>query len=237
VYPGPWRISYAVNRDRIVSDVFGGLNESLYSMVPPGMWSHVDAFPKRDLARARSLLSEAGYSTSNRAALTLWFSPTHYGNTEADAAAVVKSSVEETGMATVTVRSLEWSDFGKARSQGQLGMFLLGWFPDFVDPDNFLSPWLTENPESLGTYLNKATSAADKQYFADFSKVLTDAKRTSDQKARANLYGQAQQKLAESAILVPLWQNLAQSYVIAQKNVKGITLDATTIWRTYLLSK
>jgi hypothetical protein len=36
---------------------------------------------------------------------------------------------------------------------------------------------------------------------------------------------------------VPLWQNLAQSYVIAQKNVKGITLDATTIFRTYLLLK
>ncbi len=230
-------ISYAVNRDRIVADVFGGLNESLYSMVPPGMWSHVDAFAKRDLARARSLLAEEGYSTSNKLALTLWFSPTHYGNTEADAVAVTKSSLEETGMVTVDVKSAEWGDYTKAFSKGQFGMFMLGWFPDFVDPDNFLAPWLTEDPESLGTYLNKATSAADKQYYADFSKLLTDAKRTADVNARTNFYRQAQQKLAESAILVPLWQNLAQSYVIAQKNVKGITLDATTIFRTYLVSK
>jgi peptide/nickel transport system substrate-binding protein len=230
-------LSYAVNRDRIVSDVFGGLNQALYSMVPPGMWSHIDAFPKRDLGKAKSLLGEAGYSESNKLSLTLWYSPTHYGNTEADATAVIKSSIEETGMVAVEVKSSEWGDYTKAMSAGQFGMFLLGWFPDFVDPDNFLAPWLTESPQGLGTYLNKATGSVDKQFYADFQKMLGDAKRTADVNRRTGIYKQAQQKLADSAILVPLWQNLAQSYVISQKNVKGITLDATTIWRTYLLSK
>jgi len=230
-------ISYAVNRDRIVSDVFGGLNQPLYSMVPPGMWSHIDAFPKRDLAKAKSLLSEAGYSASNKLALTLWYTPSHYGTTESDAAAVLKSALEETGLVSVEVKSSEWGDYTKAMSAGQFGMFLLGWFPDFVDPDNFLAPWLTESPQGLGTFLNKAAGSVDKQFYADFQKVLGDAKKTADQTRRSVLYKQAQQKLADSAILVPLWQNLAQSYVIAQKNVKGITLDATTIFRTYLLYK
>jgi peptide/nickel transport system substrate-binding protein len=230
-------ISYAVNRDRIVADVFAGLNQALYSMVPPGMWSHVDAFPKRDLAKSKSLLAEQGYSSSSKLNLTLWFSPSHYGSTEADAAAVVKASLEETGVITVEVKSSEWGDYTKAFAAGQFGMFLLGWFPDYVDPDNFLAPWLTESPQGLGTYLNKATSAVDKQFYADFQKLLGGAKSTADQNVRAASYKQAQQKLADSAILVPLWQNLAQSYVVAQKNVKGITLDATTIWRTYLLYK
>ncbi len=230
-------ISYAVNRDRIVADVFGGLNQPLYSMVPPGMWSHVDAFPKRDLAKAKSLLSEQGYSDSNKLALTLWYSPSHYGTTESDAAAVIKSSLEETGVVSVEVKSSEWGDYTKAMSKGQFGMFLLGWFPDFVDPDNFLAPWLTESPEGLGTFLNKATGSVDKDFYAQFQKLLGDAKKTADVNTRAGFYRQAQQKLADSAILVPLWQNLAQSYVVGQKNVKGITLDATTIFRTYLLSK
>ncbi len=230
-------ISFAVNRDRIVGDVFGGLNQPLYSMVPPGMWSHVDAFPKRDLDKAKSLLSEAGYSGGNKLALTLWYTPSHYGTTESDAAAVLKSSIEETGMVNVDVKSSEWGDYTKAMSAGQFGMFLLGWFPDFVDPDNFLAPWLTESPEGLGTFLNKSNRSVDKQFYADFQKVLGDAKRTADPNRRAVFYKQAQQKLADGAILVPLWQNLAQSYVIAQKNVKGITLDATTIFRTYLLYK
>jgi peptide/nickel transport system substrate-binding protein len=230
-------ISFAVNRDRIVSDVFSGLNQSLYSMVPPGMWSHVDAFPKRDLAKAKSLLAEQGYSASNKLSLTLWYSPTHYGNTEADAVAVIKSSLEETGLVSVEVKSSEWGDYTKAMAKGQFGMFMLGWFPDYVDPDNFLAPWLTESPEGLGTYLNKATSSVDKQFYAEFSKMLSEAKKTADVNARTAIYKQAQQKLADSAVLVPLWQNLTQSNVIAQKNVKGVTLDATTIFRAYLLSK
>lgn len=230
-------ISYAVNRDRIVGDVFAGLNQPLYSMVPPGMWSHVNAFPQRDLAKAKSLLGEQGYSASNKLALTLWYTPSHYGSTEADAAAVIKSSLEETGVVSVEVKSSEWGDYTKAMAKGQFGMFLLGWFPDFVDPDNFLAPWLTESPGGLGTSLDKATASVDKQFYADFQKLLGDAKKTADVNARTAFYKQAQQKLADSAILVPLWQNLAQSYVIAQKNVKGITLDATTIFRTYLLSK
>lgn len=230
-------LSYAVNRDRIVSDVFGGLNQPLYSMVPPGMWSHIDAFPKRDLNKAKALLGEAGYSTTNKLTITLWYTPSHYGTTESDAAAVLKSSIEETGLVSVEVKSSEWGDYTKAMSGGQFGMFLLGWFPDFVDPDNFLAPWLTESPEGLGTFLNKATAAVDKQYYNDFQKLFGDAKKTADRNQRAVFYKQGQQKLADSAVLVPLWQNLAQSYVIAQKNVKGITLDATTIFRTYLLYK
>lgn len=230
-------ISYAANRDRITGDVFGGLNVPLYSMVPPGMWSHIDAFPKRDVAKAKSLLVEQGYSEANKLAVVLWFTPTHYGNTEADVAAVLKSSLEETGMVTVEVKSSEWGDFTKAMAAGQFGMFLLGWYPDFVDPDNFLAPWLVESPEGLGTYLNKAITSTDKAFYAEFQKVLGDAKKTADQTTRAVAYKQAQQRLADSAVLVPLWQNLAQSYVISQKNVRGIALDATTIFRTYLLYK
>jgi peptide/nickel transport system substrate-binding protein len=230
-------VSFAVNRDRIVADVFGGLNQPLYTMVPPGMWSSTDTFPKRDLAKAKSLLGEQGYSESNKLAITLWYTPTHYGNTEADAAAVIKSSLEETGLVTVDVKSSEWGDYTKAFAAGQFGLFLLGWFPDFVDPDNFLSPWLIESPEGLGTYLNKAATSVERGYYNEFLKVLGDAKRTPDQAVRTQHYRKAQQMLADSAILVPLWQNLAQSYVIARKNVKGITLDATVIFRTYLLYK
>ncbi|HEY8202939.1 MAG TPA: ABC transporter substrate-binding protein, partial [Actinomycetota bacterium] len=196
-----------------------------------------DAFPKRDVAKAKSLLSEQGFSESNKLSLTLWYTPTHYGNTEADASAVIKASLEETGVVSVEVKSSEWGDYTKSMRAGQFGIFLLGWFPDFVDPDNFLAPWLVESPEGLGTFLNKATGTVDKQFYTDFQKILGDAKKTADQNRRTGFYKQAQQKLADSAILVPLWQNLAQSYVIGQKNVKGITLDATTIFRTYLLSK
>ncbi len=230
-------IAYAVDRDRIVSNVFGGLNDALYTMLPPGLWSHVDAFPKRDLAKARSLLAEAGYSSGSKLSITLWYSPTHYGNTEADAAAVVKQAIEETGAVTVDVKSQEWGDYTKSFAGGQFGLFFLGWFPDFIDPDNFLSPWLVDEPEGMGTFLNKGINEQDKAFFSQFQKILADAKKATTQATRSRLYQQAQRLLADSAVLVPLWSNNVQAYAISQQNVQGVELAPDMWLRTWTIYK
>jgi len=230
-------IAYAVDRDRLVADVFAGLNSPLYSMVPPGLWGHEDSFPKRDLDKARALLAEAGYTPSHKLDLTLWFTPTHYGNTEADAAAVVKTALEQTGAINVTLESQEWGDYTKAFAKGQYAVFLLGWFPDYVDPDDFLSPWLTEDPQGLGTFLNKATNSEDRQTYAEFEKILARARTMNDQAVRTSLYRSAQALLARSVILLPLWLNNTQAYVVAQKDVRGFRLDGTMLFRDWLPHK
>jgi len=230
-------IAFALDRDRIARNVFGGINTALYSMVPPGLWGHIDAFPKRDLNQARNLLREAGYSEGKKLNITLWLTPVRYGNTEPDAGAVVKRAIEETGLASVEIKTQEWATYTKSFAAGQFGMFFLGWFPDFVDPDNFLAPWLTESPAGLGTFLNKATSARDKQYYSQFQKLLADAKGITNQAERAKLYDQGQRLLAESAILVPMWSNNLQAFAIYQKNVKGVVLNPDMNFRTWTIFK
>lgn len=116
-------ISYAINRDAIARNVFGGLNTPLYSMVPPGMWSHIDAFPQRNLERAKALLAEAGYTEANKLQATLWLTPVRYGNTEPDAGAVVKQAIEETGLASVEIKTQEWATYTKSMGKGEFGMF------------------------------------------------------------------------------------------------------------------
>ena len=230
-------IALAVDRERLVEDVFGGLNTPLYSMVPKGLWSHVEAFPKRDVAQAQQILQSLGYSASNPLRITLWYTPSHYGTTEADVAAVLKDSLEQTGLIRVDVQSLEWGTYTTRFSEGALGLFLLGWYPDFLDPDNFLAPWLVEAPASLGTHLDKSTNATDRAFYREFVRLLTAAKHVPDQDIRADFYVQAQQKLAESAILIPLWQNNLQHLAIARRNVKGIVLDPSMNLRTWLIYK
>ncbi len=230
-------ISYAVDRERIVQDVFFGLNAPLYSMVPTGLWSHIDAFPKRDLDQAKALLEEAGYSADNPLKITLWYTPLHYGTEEADVATVVKESLEETGLIRVELQSLEWGAYVRAMSAGEFGIFFLGWYPDFIDPDNFLAPWLVEAPKGLGTWLDEAKSGYDKEVYQKFVDLLGRAKRTTDLEERTKLYEEAQKLLAESVVLLPLWQNNSQHVAIAKKNVKGIVLDASMNFRTWLIYK
>lgn len=230
-------ISYAINRDELNNRVFLGLNPPLYSMVPPGLWSHIDAFPKRDLGKAQELLREAGYSEENPLKITLWYTPKHYGTEEVDVAAILKANLEETGLIEVEVMVLEWGTYIERMSEGTLGFFLLGWYPDFIDPDNFLAPWLTEAPTHLGTFLSEAITDYDKEVYQKFVELLEGAKLTTDIAERTALYEEAQRLLAESAVLIPLWSNNSAHLAICKKEVKGVVLDVSMSFRNWLIYK
>ncbi|MBW1947583.1 MAG: peptide ABC transporter substrate-binding protein, partial [Deltaproteobacteria bacterium] len=84
-------VAAAINRPPLLEKVFLGQNAPLYSMVPMGMWSHIDAFKTAfgdgNIAKARELLASRGYSESNPLTFDFWYTPSHYGDTEVDPAA------------------------------------------------------------------------------------------------------------------------------------------------------
>ncbi|HKI55809.1 MAG TPA: ABC transporter substrate-binding protein [Trueperaceae bacterium] len=217
-------ISYAVDRQAIVSDVFSGINKPLYSMVPPGMWSSIDVFPKRDVEKAKQLLQQAGYSSSNPLDITLWYPTGHYGSTEPDVAAVLKTSLEQTGMMQVKLSALDWGTYDTRMSQGALGFFTLGWYPDFIDPDNFLAPWLTDSTHSLGTFWDKAPD------FSQYKDLITKARASTDQSTRAADYQQVQKLSAQDVPFIPLWQNFGQLIAFTKPNVSGMVIDPAGNW-------
>ena len=122
-------------------------------------------------------------------------------------------------------------------SSAVFDMFLLGWYPDFIDPANFLDPWLIESPEGLGTWLNHAITDYDKAVYDSFVTLLEGARRTTDIAERTKLYEDAQRLLAESVILLPLWSNRTAHVAAMQKNVKGVVLDSSMLFRLKLMYK
>lgn len=227
-------IAYAVDRDAICERVFSGLNSPIYTMVPEGLppaGASIPVFPKRDLAKARKLLAQAGYSEAKPLEVNLWYKPTHYGTTEADVAAVLKQSIEETGMVKVTIQTLEWAAYLEQMSAGGFDMFFLGWYPDYLEASDYLAPWTTESPESLGTYFNRHPR------YLLYKELMTRALTTIDEAERAKIYQEIQRMSAEDVPWIPLWANNQQAYLVAQKNVKGIVLDLTMELRLDLLYK
>jgi peptide/nickel transport system substrate-binding protein len=86
-------ITYLVDRDAIVSQVFDGTVDPIYTMVPnvdPPFFGALPTFPKRDIEKGKELLASVGYNESNPLKLNLWYSPKHYGTFEADVATVLK---------------------------------------------------------------------------------------------------------------------------------------------------
>ncbi len=222
-------IAAAINRTDIADRVYMGTVEPLYSLVPIGMWSHIDAFKiygDGNIKLAQKLLKEAGYSKEHKLKLVLWWTPTHYGDTEKDLAQVLKEQLEKTGMIQVQLKSAEWSTYVDYARKGAMMASLFGWYPDYLDPDDYTTPFLKSDANGwLGhPYSNP-----------QMDKLLQEASIATSMKTREKLYIEIQKKLAEDAPIIPLVQG--KLTIVAKKNVKGIVLDPTMLLRYYLLYK
>jgi len=224
-------LAAALDREKICEDVFLGTMSPLYSLVPAGMWSHIDAFKEKygegpNLDMARSLLQQAGYSETNKLKLELWYTPSHYGSTEADVAAAIKESWEATGMIEVTIKSAEWTTYiDLTRNKGLL-ITLYGWYPDYIDPDNFLFPFLhTGSNRWLGNPYSDP----------EMDKWLEDAQVAIDKSTRTTLYEKVQRKLADDAPIIPIFQG--KLYLVMKPGIKGAVIDPYMLLRYWLLYK
>jgi len=217
-------ICYAVDRAAIIADVFEGTVDPIYTMVPmvdPPFFGAIDVFPERDLAMAVELLAKAGYDEANPLELNLWYTPKHYGTTEADVATVVAGSLEETGVIKISIQMLEWGAYTERMSSGGFDMFFLGWHPDYLESSNFLAPWTTESPEGMGTYFNHHPN------YEAYKNILEVATSTADTTVRTKLYKAVQTMSVQDVPWIPLWAMTDEMVMAWLPNVHGCSLNIT----------
>lgn len=225
-------IALAVDRQAIVDKVFFGINQPLYSMVPPGFSSHIDAFPERDLAKAQALMQEYAQATGKSLPLLIKMTATtRYGDTERDVAVIVARALEETGAFRVELELLERVTFFDRLDQGQLDFFLLGWFPDFIDADNFLAPWLLDAPKALGTFFDEHPA------FPTYKALFEQERTASNQAFRDMMFRFLQTATAQDVPLIPLWVNTLQNIAATRANISGVEIDASATFRTWKMEK
>lgn len=219
-------ISLAINRKEIAEKIFFGTVKPLYSMVPEGMWSHSEVFPERDLKRSSEILRSLGYSEEKPLEITLWYTPTHYGPTEADVAQMIKQQLEETGLIKVNLESVEWATYTDYMRKGTMGFFLLGWYPDYLDPDDYLWPFLQSDASpSLGSFYSNER----------MDELLLEARKAESREEREKIYKEVQELLAQEVPYIPLWQG--RQYVVLRRGVRGVVLEPTQIFRYYIVEK
>jgi peptide/nickel transport system substrate-binding protein len=213
-------VAAAFNRPPMLEKVFLGQNESLYSMVPMGMWSHIDAFKTTlgdgNLAKSKELLASKGYSEGKKFEFDLWYTPSHYGDTEVDLAAVLKDQLEATGMMKVNVKSAEWATYRDNWKNKVMPAYLLGWYPDYIDPDNYTAAFAgTAGSQGLGIYFSNP----------EWDKKFVQGQTETDMGKRTALYEEIQNMWTDEVPTAPIFQGTL--YLFAQKNIRGILLSPT----------
>ncbi|MHB1171861.1 MAG: ABC transporter substrate-binding protein [Lacisediminihabitans sp.] len=221
-----------VDRGAIAKQVYKDTYLPLYSYVPTGLTGatqvlkslYGDGTGKPDTQKAKKALADAGVTTP--VTLNIQYNTDHYGPSSGDEYALVKSQLEASGLFTVNLQSTEWVTYSKDRTKDVYPVYQLGWFPDYSDADNYLSPFFAK-----GNFLGNHFSDPEIDSLIKQQAVETDpAKRVKE-------IEDIQAKVAAKLSTIPLLQGA--QVAVSGKDVKGVgsTLDASFKFRFGVLSK
>ncbi|HET6549286.1 MAG TPA: ABC transporter substrate-binding protein [Solirubrobacter sp.] len=222
-------IAQVIDRDAITQQIYKGTASPLYSSVPAAFPGHKDSFKDAygdpDPEKAKALLQEAGVKTPLQ--LDGWYTPSHYGPVEVDLWSEIKRQLEATGLFKVKLGSTEWEQYtNEAFDKGTYYFYGLGWFPDYPDADNYLSPFLRDGGFFQNGYSNK-----------EVNDLLDSELETSDQDKRTEAFEKLQDIEARDVPMIPLWEG--KQVAAVREGVEGVekTFDPAFQFRFWVVTK
>lgn len=216
-------VSALINRSEINQKVYLGQNAPLYSMIPMGMSYHTDDFKTAlgdgNVALAEKILKGLGYSAAKPLTFDLWYTPSHYGDTEVNMAEVVKAQMEKTALVRVSLKSAEWATYKQQWNNKQMPAFFLGWYPDYIDPDDYTSPFAqTEGSKGMGIFFSQKA----------WDDLFIQEQQTTKDAVRKATFAKIQKLWTEEVPTVPIYQG--NLYIFSKKNVSGVKIGPTLIF-------
>ncbi|MFB9463233.1 ABC transporter substrate-binding protein [Streptomyces cinereospinus] len=201
-----------VNREALVSGVYGSQAEPLYSLVPATITGHSNAFFNRygdpSVAKAKALLADAGVTTPVE--LTLHYTTDHYGAATEREFEELRRQLNGSGLFDVRIQGTPWDTFVPAERDGQYDVFGMGWFPDFPDADSFVAPFLDKDNFLKSPYANSEIR----------NTLIPESRREADRLAASESLNRIQDIVAEDVPVLPLWQG--KQYVAARDDITGV---------------
>ncbi|WP_330251996.1 ABC transporter substrate-binding protein [Nocardia sp. NBC_00565] len=223
-------VASSIDRDALSANVYKGTYQPAYSSVPQGFPGAVEPFkdiygakPSKD--KAAKFLADAGVATPVE--INLQYNPDHYGSTSSEEYAAVKSQLEATGLFKINLQSTEWVTYQKERARDGYPVYQMGWFPDYPDADDYLTPFFGPN-NFLQNHFEVPSITS--QLNAEVTEPNTER--------RIALIEQVQRDLAQNHLsIIPLLSG--KQIAVAGKSVQGVesTLDPSTKFRYTVLSK
>lgn len=219
-----------IDREAIASEVYKGTYTPAYSYVPQGFTGAIEPLKelygtdgKPDAAKAKKVLEDAGVDIP--VSLPLQYNPDHYGPSSGDEYALVKKQLEADGLFKVDLKSTEWVTYQKQRVT-DYPAYQLGWFPDYSDADNYLSPFFAKDNFLSNNYDNPAVD-----------KLISEQRGMADAAERTKAIEDLQTMVAKDLSTLPLLQGA--QVAVAGKDVQGVdkTLDPSFKFRLGVLSK
>ena len=222
-------VASIINRALINQRVLKDQAEPIYSLIPTAFDSYQATFEELygdgNADKAIELLTQAGYSSANPAIIEIWHPSGSI--TRGIVADTVKAYTEQElgGIIQFIPNSVESASFFSNLSKGVYSAALVDWYPDFLDPDNYIQPFMACSKGSPNTGCQEgAAQSRGSFYYSDRANQLIEQSRTEQEPTkRQATFVELQELLAQDVPYVPLWQT--KDYAFAQNNVGGVVIN------------
>jgi peptide/nickel transport system substrate-binding protein len=218
-----------IDRAAIAKTAYADTVTPLYSSVPPGFPGSTESFKDAygaspDVAGAKQTLQAAGVQTPVE--ITMGWTPTHYGPNTVDEANEFKRELEASGLFKVKLSSTEWEQYQTIYKEGAYDLWILGWYPDYPDADDYLSVFLVDGGFFQNGYHND-----------EVNQLVKEELGSTDNNLRLQNFQKLQEIEARDVPLIPSW--VGNNVAAYNDTVQGVkeTLDAAYIFRLWTITK
>jgi peptide/nickel transport system substrate-binding protein len=209
-------VAATIDRQRIVDEAFEGQASPLFSMIPENF--DVSADHISDI--------EVELSTDSPIEFELWYPADRYTN-QAEVAEIISRSLNESGLFNVTTNTSEWAtEYSTHLNDGAYPIYLLGWYPDYLDPDDYIEPFYHSEKTFIGFYGSEEMD----------SLITAEQEAEPGTPERAEIFDEIQQLAATDMPFIPLYSEGQEAYF--NERVQGVedTLGAAQQTWFYVLS-
>uniref|UniRef100_A0A7J3I5J5 Solute-binding protein family 5 domain-containing protein n=1 Tax=Ignisphaera aggregans TaxID=334771 RepID=A0A7J3I5J5_9CREN len=207
-------VNYAINYDYILNVILRGTATRLYGPLPPAVFGYdpeVENYGYRyNPELARQLLAQAGYPDGKGLREIELIISTAERAERGEVATVIQSSLKAIGI-NVRIVDLDWPSFLDRLFNYDFDMYMVDWFPDYVDPDDWIVPLFTTHGLNLDGYNNTVVN-----------ELSMKARQKLNPQERAEIYKQLQRIIIDDAPWAFLY--VPKLYAFMGKNIEGFIL-------------
>jgi peptide/nickel transport system substrate-binding protein len=234
-------IAAAMDRPLINDRVLRGQGQPLYSLIPTTFDVQKPVFKElygdANTAKAKELLTKAGYSATNPFVLQIWYPSASTKRALVASTMEALAKLKMDGIMQVEINSVEGPTLLQNIEKGIYPAVLVDWYADFFDADNYIQPFLDCATGSAAGGCEKGASQGQGSfYYSDRVNQLIDKQRKeANPQTRKALFAEIQDILGQDVPFIPLWQD--KDYTFAQNSITGVRLEPTQSFPFWFLKK
>jgi ABC-type transport system substrate-binding protein len=209
--------SMAIDREAIITAIFNDTYTAADDAIAPvvdGYREGACEYCVLDVDRAKQLLDEAGFDTSEP--VDLWFNAG--AGHDAWVEAVGNQLRENLGIEYTLKGDLDFAEFLPLQDEkGMTGPFRAAWSMDYPSPQNYLEPLYST------AALPPNGSNAEFWSNPEFDELVSQGNQAATNEEAIELYQQADDVLLEEMPIAPLW--FGKEQIVHSENVSNVVID------------